>query len=272
MKSLQCPIKLNWSSHRRRDHIGFRKVVEKGQNAILFLHFLTPAMVVVDGEEITLTRNACIVYTPGIRQDFGAASPTASYENDFVTFITDAKVFSAAFNVPTNQPFYINNPDEITRKVEWITWAAANHEESLDEAGITQGIIDLFTLLEKGLIGEDPKGQRNARTKQRFIWLRGEIMINPKGWTIDKMAKACWLTRSRFTVLYKQFFGTSPGQDLNHSIIEYAKDRLKNTDDTIAHIAVDCGYAKAESFIRMFNDKQGKTPGQYRKDNKLGEY
>ena len=267
MKCLQFPVKLMWASHRKSDPAGFRKVMEKGQNAILFLHFLTPAVVVIDGEEITLTRNSCIIYTPGIRQEFGAVSPTSPYENNFVTFKTETEAFIQSFNLPINIPFYINNPDEITRKVEWITWAAANHQEQLDEVGIVQGIMDLFAMLEKGLVGTDPKGQRNVHTKQRFIYLRGKMMIDPKGWTVEKMAKACWLTRSRFSVLYKQFFGTSPGYDLSCAILEYAKEQLKTSNDTIAHIALNCGYTKPESFIRMFNERVGKTPGQYRKEN-----
>ncbi|MCL2404593.1 MAG: AraC family transcriptional regulator [Defluviitaleaceae bacterium] len=267
MKSLLPLIELQWASHRKRDPMGFRKVVERGQDAILFLHFITPAIVVIDGEDITLARDGCIIYTPGIRQEFGAVSPVSSYENNFVTFKTDVETFLASFNLPTNRPFYVSSPDEITRMVEHITWAAANHESPLDEAGISQGIIDLFVFLEKGLEDENLKNQRQAHTKQRFILIRGKMMIDPKGWTVDKMAKACWLTRSRFTVLYKQFFGISPGQDLNNIVVEYAKGRLISTDDTIAHIAADCGYTKPESFIRMFSDKIGITPGQYRRDN-----
>jgi len=266
MKPLLPHIELQWASHRKRDPAGFRKVVEKGQDAILFLHFITPAIVVIDGEVINLARDGCIIYTPGIRQEFGAVSPVSPYENNFVTFKTDVEAYLAFFNLPTNRPFYINNPDEITRMVEHITWAAANHESPLDEAGIAKGIADLFTLMEKGLEDENLRNQRYAHTKQRFILIRGKMMVEPRGWTVDKMAKACWLTRSRFTVLYKEYFGISPGQDLTNVIVEYAKDRLANTDDTIAHIAADCGYTKPESFIRMFSDKIGKTPGQYRRD------
>ena len=266
MSSVKSNIKLLWASHRKNDPPGFRKL--NVQNAILFLHFLTPAMVVIDDKEVNLTRNACIVYTPGIRQDYGAASSTASFENNFVTFTADTSKFIASFKVPTNEPFYINNPDEITRTVEWITWAAASREEPMEEDIIVR-IYELFSLLEKGIVGTSLKNIREAQTKQRFIALRAEIMLSPKGWTVGKMAAACWLTRSRFYVVYKSFFGTSPSEDLAAATLEFTKERLLNTEDTVVAISKDCGYKRVECLIRMFSEKVGMTPGQYRRAYKI---
>jgi|GEM_PF-570127 len=266
MKTNQYNIQLKWSSHRKSDPIGFRKIEKKGKNNTLFLHFLTPARLVIEDEEIYVTRHACIIYTPGIRQEYGAISDISPYENDFITITADTEKLFSTFQLPLNKPFYVNNPHEITKKVEWITWAAANHEEELDETGIYQGIIDLFTYLKKNLARDDPKNQRDEQTKQRFILVRGKAMIDPKGWTVEKMAKACYLTRSRFSVVYKEFFGTSPGQDLLTAMMSYAKERIQYSNDLISHIAIDCGYSKPESFIRMFTKIQGITPSQFRKN------
>lgn len=257
-----------WAMHRKTDTVGFRHIREKGQNAILFLHFLTPAKIVVENEEIYLARNACIIYTPGIRHDYGAVSVSAPYENNFVTFKTNTTDFFANYNLPTNEPFYITNATEITHAVEEITFAAAGREGQLEEI-IQQRIYELFHLLEDGLEISDTKSQREALTRQRFVALRGEIMINPKDWTVQKMAAACYLTRSRFSVVYKSFFGVSPSDDLHETCLEYAKNRLANSDDSIAEIATDCGYKWVESFNRMFGERTGMTPGQYRKSKIL---
>ena len=257
-------VELLWALHHKVEPTGFRMAREKGQNAVLFLHFLTPAMVVIEGVEITVARNACIVYTPGVRHDYGAVSESAGYENNFVTFSTDASEFFAYYKVPTNEPFYINNADEITHIVSQITWAAASREEFLDNE-ISMHIFELFAQLEKGMTITAPKSQRDAQIRQRFIAIKGEIRVNPKVWTVQKMAAACWLTRSRFYVLYKSFFGVSPSDDLAAATLDFAKERLLNSGDSVAKISADCGYKRVECFIRMFSEKEGTTPGQFRK-------
>ena len=251
-------------SHRKTEPNGFHILREKGQNAILFLHFFTPMTIEINDESINTARNACIIYTPGIRQDYKAPEPGAKFENNYVTFKTNTADFLALFKVNVNEPFYINNEEDITRCVEWITWASANRMQSWDEE-IEERVYELFTLIEKGTVRNNPKNLRDIQVKQRFITLRGEIKLDPRHWTVEKMAAACWLTRSRFYVLYKSFFGLSPSDDLAAATLEYAKDRLLNSEDSVAVIASDCGYKRAESFVRMFNEKEGISPGRYRK-------
>jgi len=105
-------------------------------------------------------------------------------------------------------------------------------------------------------------------TKQRFIAIRDEIRQNPKDWAVDKMAKQVWLARSRFTVLYNSFFGVSPNADLMNVRVEYAKKLLVETDMSVFEVSQACGYSSVEYFIRLFNERMGKTPLQYRKYSK----
>jgi len=251
-------------SHKKSEPNGFRMVREGGQNAILFLHFLTPVMAVFDDLPVDLARNSCIIYTPGICQNYGATAESARFENNYVTFRTDSVSFLNKFEVLLNEPFYINNEEEITRCVEWITWASANRMQSWENE-IEEHVYQLFALIEKGTVGVTPKDLRDIQIKQRFIVLRGEIKLDPRGWSVEKMAEACWLTRSRFYVLYKTFFGTSPSDDLAFSTLDYAKKCLLNSENSIVSIASDIGYKRVESFIRMFNEKEGVTPGVFRK-------
>ena len=261
---MQTSVRVVDVTHRRREHAGFTTFRERGQNAVLFVHFLSPAKIRIDGKTIDTTRNACIIYTPGVKQDYGSISETDVFENNFVTFETDTLAFFADYDLPLNEPFYVDNEEEITTLVEWITWASANRLRSLDEE-ITSRVHELFRVLERGIIDTTPKNIRGNHTRQRFVALREEVMLNPSGWTVVKMAQACWLTRSRFYVLYKSFFGTCPKDDLVAGIFAYAKQRLQNSNDSIKSIASECGYKRVESFIRMFNEKQGQTPGQFRK-------
>jgi len=218
----------------------------------------------IDGEPTELARNACIIYTPGIRQEYKAQSE--GLENNYITFITDVRAFTSRFNLPTNTPFYIKDELEITRAVSDIVWALADRLENDDpRKDLGRQVISLFELLEKKQVGQDPKSLRDLRTKQEFITLRGAVRLNPINWTVKKMTEGLYLSRSRFCVLYKEYFGVTPIDDLNSAMVEYAKEQLVNSNDTIAVISASCGYKRAESFIRMFTRYEGVTPGQYRR-------
>jgi len=252
-------------SHRKKEPHTLHILRKKGQDAILFVHFLSPVTIYLEGIANNVVRNACIIYTPGVCHDYKATTGFSGFENNYVTFKTDTAAFLANYNIPLNEPFYIQNEEEITSCVEFITWASANRLVSL-EIEIAERVHELFTLVEKGMLKKDSKSLREAQTRQRFVTLRGEVRLNPIGWSVEKMAAACWLTRSRFYVLYKMFFGITPSEDLAVAVLEYAKERLLHSSDSVACISADCGYKRVESFIRMFNDREGITPGQYRRE------
>ena len=254
------------TAHRKSEPPTYHLVRDRGQDAINFIHFTTPIIFYIEGTEIEMARNACIIYTPGVHQEY--KSLPEGFTNNFVTFKTDTSAFLERYKLPLNTPFYIQGDKEVTSQVEHIAWAAANRLEPLME-DIANNVLALFAMLEKIQIGQDPKSQREAQTKQSFIVLRGAARVNPKGWTVDKMAESAFLSRSRFDVLYKRYFGVSPNDDLINAMLDYAKDRLLSTNDTIAVISADCGYKHTESFIRIFYEREGFTPGQYRKAEKM---
>jgi AraC-like DNA-binding protein len=48
-----------------------------------------------------------------------------------------------------------------------------------------------------------------------------------------------------------------------------ARERLLQTNQTVLHIAMDCGFANTESMVRLFKEELGMTPTRFRKLNKL---
>ena len=87
----------------------------------------------------------------------------------------------------------------------------------------------------------------------------------PGVWDVEKMAKAMYFTRSYFFLQYRKHFQVSPSGDLIGMTIDHAKMLLRKTDASIADIAAQCGYKRAEYFIKLFREKEKITPGQFRK-------
>jgi AraC-like DNA-binding protein len=274
---VEKPINVLASCHLKSEPEDYRLMREKGQNAVNFVHFLSPVDIVVDGVTLSMAKDACIVYTPGVRQEY--APHHSMLLNSFVTFMPPP-TFLTSYSLPLNEPFYVRDGSKITRVVEKITWAVAdsrgskewamNEGESID-LKIAGWVRELFDLLARVQIGDSPKDRRDYMIKRRFAALRGDIRLNPGSWSVEKMAKYVWLTRSRFSIVYKELFGVTPNADLMDASIEQAKALLVSGEQPFVEIARVCGYKSVEHFARLFRASVGSTPGQYRKDAKKPE-
>jgi len=249
-------------SHQKRESVDYHNLRENGQPGFNFVHFLSPALVILDDIEYRVTENACIIYSPHYKQEYKSMDDILL--NNFLTFQTGDSDFIARFNLPENEIFYIQNGDEITYILEYISWAVADKTEP-HGMDIVERIYRLFNALSRQCIDNNPGQKRTYENKQRFIALRDNMRANPAGWTVAKMAKRVWLTQSRFSVLYSEFFKISPNADLMNMKVDYAKKLLMTTNTPIRSIAEMCGYKSVEYFIRLFSKNEKKSPLQYRK-------
>ena len=251
-------------SHYKRETREFVKVRKEGLPGYNLVHFHQPVVIAIDGQEQVTKNNACIFWKPYSYQAYRANG--SSFVNDYLTFQIDDPDFEDRFSIPFNQIFYIHNGEEISRMIEWITWAITNTYE-YQEISLEEAVYRLLNMLSNMHIDSRPDLRRNFEAKRRFIDLRDKMRQDPKEWTVEKMAKEVWLTRSRFSVLYKEFFEVSPNADLIKIRIDYAKHLLETTNETIQRISEICGYASVEYFIRIFNKQLGISPLQYRKQH-----
>ena len=255
-------------SHYKRENKDFVKLRKEGLPGYNLVHFHQPVAITIDGQEQVTKNNACIFWKPFSHQEYRAND--APFVNDYLTFRVDDPDFEDRFSIPFNQIFYIHNGEEISRMIEWITWAITNTYE-YQEISLEEAVYQLLNTLSNMHIDSRPDLRRNFEAKRRFIDLRDKMRQDPKEWTVEKMAKEVWLTRSRFSVLYKEFFEISPNADLIMIRIDYGKYLLENTDETILRISEMCGYASVEYFIRIFNKQVGISPLQYRKMHLMKE-
>ena len=256
-------INIFGAAHQKRERADFYMLREDGQPAINFIHFTSPLFVISDGKKILAEKNSCILYPPKMRQEYFANGST--FRNDYLTFSIDEPDFLKKFHLPLGKIFYIKNGEYITEQLEWIAWAAADKTEQ-HGMDIYLSVVKLFEAIEANIIIETPTQNRLISTKQRFIEIIEEIKKDPSGWTVNKMAQHAWLTRSRFSVVYNDFFGVSPSQDLINIKMNHAKNLLKTTNKPIYIIAKSCGYTSTQHFIKTFTKHTGKTPANYRSD------
>jgi AraC-like DNA-binding protein len=81
------------------------------------------------------------------------------------------------------------------------------------------------------------------------------------------MARRAGLSPSRFNVLFKQHFGTTPYQYLLHLRIEHARELL-NEGVSIQKVSEYCGFTDVHHFSKTFKSIIGTSPGTYRRNEK----
>ena len=82
--------------------------------------------------------------------------------------------------------------------------------------------------------------------------------------TLDDIARAGGVSKSKCTALFRDQLGSSPVEFLNRYRMEAAELMLASTDDTVARIAASCGFSQQSYFNRVFLKEHGVTPRQYR--------
>lgn len=82
--------------------------------------------------------------------------------------------------------------------------------------------------------------------------------------TPASLADRAELAPHRFARFMKRFFGLTPSQFIAKGRISAASRLLRETDQTIAEIAVACGFYDHSAFTRAFRKMTGMTPTQLR--------
>lgn len=82
--------------------------------------------------------------------------------------------------------------------------------------------------------------------------------------SVSYCADELHLSANYFGDLIKKETGKSAQEYIQNKIIDVAKDRVFDTDKSISQIAYDLGFKYPQHFIRVFKQRTGTTPNEYR--------
>lgn len=82
---------------------------------------------------------------------------------------------------------------------------------------------------------------------------------------VQELADAAGLSVYRFEQRIRKIFHLTAGQLLQKTRMEAAVKRLREGDEPIATVALDCGYSDQSAFTRQFRQAVGLSPAEYRR-------
>ncbi len=227
----------------------------------IFLHYQTPVILLLGGEEVELPSGSCILHSPHSHQRF--SSPECSLLHDWFHVRGDLAPVLNKCGFDCDRVYRVSNGGPISRLV------ARMEEECLTQPPHFEAVLELklqelfYTILRES----DDGGRLNripSDTRKRFLALRSRISTGyGQAWDIPAMAAETGFSPSRFCRLYKEIFQIPPKKDLQLIRVEQAKRLLSQHRYTVGEVAELCGYTNPYHFIRTFREQTGITPGGY---------
>ncbi|MEE6175842.1 GlxA family transcriptional regulator [Mycobacterium sp. 050134] len=82
--------------------------------------------------------------------------------------------------------------------------------------------------------------------------------------TVPALARRVAVTPRHLTRVFQADVGLAPGEFVERMRVEHARRLLERTDLAPERIASECGLGSARTLYRLFRDRLGTTPGEYR--------
>lgn len=84
---------------------------------------------------------------------------------------------------------------------------------------------------------------------------------------LEDFAQLCHMSLSSFKKAFKEYYNSTPAAWLKQRKLDLALHRLLNSELPINQLSFECGFEDPSHFIRVFKQKFGKTPLQYKQES-----
>ncbi len=163
-----------------------------------------------------------------------------------------------------------NRVFRLTERMLWLTRTLvdqAHRHDPLSRASLGPLAAAAMIELTHSVLDSTPqppqrKTDATRKRVNRFIQRLRQECHNP--WSVESMAVACRLSRSRLTEIIRAETGDPPLLLLNRFRIHKAQQMLRETDRNLTDIALSCGFNSSQYFCRVFRDYTDMTPTEFR--------
>lgn len=257
-------FKLNTIGYNYIEPTTSKIIRPSGSSDYLFLFFITEVTIHLHNIWLQVPPYSCLIYTTTCPQCY--YNETSGFTNDWFHFTGDEiEAYLTHLSLPLNQPFSLTNYSFIRPFIKSLEEEYLCQEPFWEEH-IDSLITHFFICLSREHMHYTAYRTDPLKTDllERFRTARLEILTHVEYvWTIDSMAVLTNLSKSRFSVLYKSFFGIAPKDELIHERVKKAQYLLSTHTLTVSEVAYRVGYENIYHFSRQFKKITGISPGKW---------
>jgi AraC-like DNA-binding protein len=137
----------------------------------------------------------------------------------------------------------------------------------LYEAGRTEPgnllVAALLVEIQHMEAGTRATGSLPEPVSEAIVWLEQHAACTEV--TIDQLASHVSLSSSHLTTLFRRSIGCPPLKYLQQLRLRQAERLLRDPHLSVKQIALACGYADCNYFVRLFHQHYGRSPGEWRR-------
>ena len=136
-------------------------------------------------------------------------------------------------------------------------WCLTNKLPLHDKRGEVIGLMGI----SKDLHAANERGEDYSAVAEAVQFIRknfGETL------RVTDLAARAGLSQYQFEQRIRKLFQITAGQLIQKTRMDAAVKKLRETNDPIAIIALDCGYSDQSAFTRQFRQTTGLSPSEYR--------
>jgi AraC family transcriptional regulator len=150
----------------------------------------------------------------------------------------------------------------------WLGWRLAGELRASDDAAPLAAeavALELLAAASRETAGERRRGHRPA-------WLRAaeELLRTRERIGVGVVADAVGVHPAHLARVFRQRHGISVGDYARRVRLEWAAAQLARTDEPVAVVAAEAGFADQSHFTRRFKQFAGITPARYRDEVQRG--
>lgn len=265
------------------DHLGvdtyhrssFSHELPNGFPYWVFLHTVTPVLMNEENCEPHLVDGGtCIIYSPGHPRYLCCPEGQEGLCNNWIHFSCsdDQELANLLhqYQIPVNRFFTLRQFMPVISILQELIYEHGT-DQPRKEAMISLLVGQMLIQISRNLLPCDAKANSSTLNHlHSFEQLRKQLYAAPeKEWTVSAMAGQVYLGANQFIILYREFFGVTPKQDLINARIGKAKTILSSRTGPnesavlLRDVAAMCGFKNEYYFSTLFKQVVGVPPGQY---------
>ena len=199
--------------------------------------------------------------------DVGARRPNQEWKwPRWVMLTQDEKMRLADFLRHNEQPVWSSNR-RIEAAFHRLAKVAETARTEFDQTEALLSVNELLLAVLRHLDQLQPAGDISLTSSYRSVELFLANLPQQVGhfWTVETMAEACGVKRSRFTSLCREITNRAPAEYLAHCRVDAACGLLREkTDMSVTDVANACGFGTSQYFATVFRSLRGCSPLAWR--------